>query len=236
MDKLRITKYSKWYFSLINYRSKNLPTGYTEKHHIIPKSLGGLDNLDNIVRLTAREHYIAHLLLTKMFPYDYIKTAKMVRAWCAMAWFVGDTQERLYKINSRTFNALRELFAKIMSDCQTGSNNSQYSTVWVHNKRLKQNKKVNINQSLEEGWQYGRIIKNWDIQEKNINKIKVCKNCNKQYKNRMHISAFCSAKCGRNYEYHKNSIWVEIQREDKTKKIKRQDYGAYKKYGWQKVG
>lgn len=36
---------------------------YYEKHHIIPKSLGGTNDNDNLVLLTAREHYIAHLLL-----------------------------------------------------------------------------------------------------------------------------------------------------------------------------
>ena len=36
---------------------------YYEKHHIIPKSVGGSNSPDNLVLLTAREHYIAHLLL-----------------------------------------------------------------------------------------------------------------------------------------------------------------------------
>ena len=36
---------------------------YYEKHHIVPKSLGGSNSPDNLVLLTAREHYIAHLLL-----------------------------------------------------------------------------------------------------------------------------------------------------------------------------
>lgn len=44
------------------------PEGYTERHHIIPKCLGGGESKDNLVRLTAAEHYIAHLLLMKMYP------------------------------------------------------------------------------------------------------------------------------------------------------------------------
>jgi hypothetical protein len=40
--------------------------GYTEKHHIIPKSLGGSNEENNLVNLTAKEHYICHLLLIKM--------------------------------------------------------------------------------------------------------------------------------------------------------------------------
>jgi hypothetical protein len=42
--------------------------GYVEKHHIIPKCLGGTDRKDNLVYLSAREHYVAHQLLAKIHP------------------------------------------------------------------------------------------------------------------------------------------------------------------------
>lgn len=42
--------------------------GYSENHHIIPKCLGGNDNLDNLIRLSGAEHYEAHLLLSKVYP------------------------------------------------------------------------------------------------------------------------------------------------------------------------
>lgn len=40
--------------------------GYSEKHHIIPRSLGGSNCKSNIAVLTPREHYLAHLLLVRM--------------------------------------------------------------------------------------------------------------------------------------------------------------------------
>ncbi len=59
--------YEKIYNNLCNRgREKRELHGYCEKHHIIPKCLGGLDNEDNITILTFREHFIAHLLLTKI--------------------------------------------------------------------------------------------------------------------------------------------------------------------------
>jgi len=59
-------KYTNWYYEIIHNAQNRIATGYIEKHHIIPRSLGGSNELSNIVRLTAREHYICHYLLTKM--------------------------------------------------------------------------------------------------------------------------------------------------------------------------
>ena len=62
-------KYSRWYFSIIDkaidrcWNKDNAPC-YIEGHHFIPRSLGGND--DTIVFLTAREHFICHVLLTKI--------------------------------------------------------------------------------------------------------------------------------------------------------------------------
>ena len=74
--------YSAVYCALISKRLKNPITKddcYVEKHHIIPKSEGGTDEPDNLVNLTAREHYIAHLLLAKIYD-DH-------KMWCALALF-----------------------------------------------------------------------------------------------------------------------------------------------------
>ena len=62
--------YSAVYCALISKRLRNPITKddcYCETHHIIPKSEGGLDEPDNLVNLTAREHYVAHLLLAKIY-------------------------------------------------------------------------------------------------------------------------------------------------------------------------
>lgn len=40
---------------------------YFETHHILPKALGGNNDPKNLIRLTAREHYLAHLLLAKIY-------------------------------------------------------------------------------------------------------------------------------------------------------------------------
>jgi hypothetical protein len=61
-------KYTKCYNRIIEraqlyHRTKKKDT-YFESHHILPKSLGGIDSSDNKILLTAKEHFICHLLLT----------------------------------------------------------------------------------------------------------------------------------------------------------------------------
>jgi hypothetical protein len=61
-------KYTNWYYKIIHNATNRVLTDsiYTEKHHIIPRSLGGDNSIKNLVKLTAREHFVCHLLLTKM--------------------------------------------------------------------------------------------------------------------------------------------------------------------------
>lgn len=56
------------YQRLIDRARERDVAGYAENHHITPKCLGGSNRPENIVRLTAREHFIAHRLLTRIHP------------------------------------------------------------------------------------------------------------------------------------------------------------------------
>lgn len=51
---------------IANAKARVCPNGYVEKHHILPKSLGGSDDSSNLVALTSREHFIAHMFLAKI--------------------------------------------------------------------------------------------------------------------------------------------------------------------------
>jgi hypothetical protein len=64
-------KYRRWYFSIIeNAKNRNYDKLLHERHHIIPKSLGGTNNKENIVCLYYREHFICHWLLVKFTTSD----------------------------------------------------------------------------------------------------------------------------------------------------------------------
>lgn len=54
------------YERFIYNRRHTYPFGSTERHHILPRSMGGTDEWDNLVRLSAKDHRHAHLLLYMM--------------------------------------------------------------------------------------------------------------------------------------------------------------------------
>ena len=64
-------KYDKIYDDLIERARGRLIEGYVEKHHIVPRCMGGSDDASNLVPLTPEEHYIAHQLLVKIHPTHY---------------------------------------------------------------------------------------------------------------------------------------------------------------------
>ena len=100
-------KYKDFYYQIINgAQSRTSNNGYTEKHHIIPKFLGGDNSKKNLVTLTAREHFLCHWLLTKMVT----EGKESYQAWNAfgcMLYLKNDSQQR-YKVNSRLFQQLKE--------------------------------------------------------------------------------------------------------------------------------
>lgn len=61
-------KWVKHYIMLIERARERTMEGYVERHHVIPRCMGGTDAKDNLVELTPEEHYTAHLLLMKIFP------------------------------------------------------------------------------------------------------------------------------------------------------------------------
>lgn len=91
---LKENKYSRWYYSIIENRLNNPLLGYTENHHIYPKSLGGSDDKSNKVQLSAREHWVCHQLLTRMT--EGIDRMKMLHP-CVLFKKVAGKNSRRYE-------------------------------------------------------------------------------------------------------------------------------------------
>lgn len=73
-------RYIEHYNRLIERARSRLLEGYSERHHIVPKCVGGTDEESNLVSLTPEEHYVAHQMLVKMYPGDMriLKAATMM--------------------------------------------------------------------------------------------------------------------------------------------------------------
>jgi len=100
-------KYTKCYYSIIN-RAKERVLGIQriEKHHIIPKSFGGSDEVTNIALLTLREHFICHLLLPKMTAGK--QRTKMIYALWMMCR-ASKTRREAYKCTSKTYEQVKQM-------------------------------------------------------------------------------------------------------------------------------
>lgn len=90
---------------------------YKELHHIKPLCMGGTDEKSNLVKLTAKQHFIAHWLLYKAY-----KTPKLAYAWYAMCRIGKGQSPR--RINSRYFKLAKENRARVLSENSKGSNNN----------------------------------------------------------------------------------------------------------------
>jgi len=108
-------KYTKWYNLIIDNAKLQLRKKkngmYYESHHIIPKSMGGVEE----VLLTAKEHYICHLLLCKMV--NGKDKHKMINALIKMAFNKSKGQERY---TAKNYSVVRKLIAEKNSEMFKG--------------------------------------------------------------------------------------------------------------------
>lgn len=92
---------------------------YYEIHHIVPRCMGGDDSSDNLVKLTAREHYVAHALLYYMH-----RTTKLAHAWFMMTrTSLSHNSNRDY--TSRQYEEARKAHVAAMKT-YTGEKNNFY--------------------------------------------------------------------------------------------------------------
>jgi hypothetical protein len=96
--------YEKIYNQIIERAKTRVLEGYKETHHIIPRCIGGADDRDNLVDLTAREHFICHWLLIRIYP----DNNKLWFAVNMMSNSYGNyKQHRDYKVSSKQYNEIK---------------------------------------------------------------------------------------------------------------------------------
>jgi len=114
-------RYSLIYWKLIERARDRILEGYFERHHVVPRSLGGDDEQENIVTLTAREHFICHCLLVRM-------TEGRDRQKMSLAlWTMARTRRKRIRITSRVFARLRTESASILKEMHKGKPRGSFS-------------------------------------------------------------------------------------------------------------
>ena len=166
-------KYFRWYYNMLNkalLEKRNKCNGnYYEGHHIKPLCKGG----KFIVLLTAREHFIAHLLLTKIYKNDM----QLSSAFNKM-FNVSENQDR-YLPASYWYEYKRKNFSKNHPAKQDKVKNKISKT-------LRKKFLIKLNEKLNNEF-FGLKFD-----------FHICKNCNNViYKSR--ANSFCSDKCSREY-------------------------------------
>jgi hypothetical protein len=173
--------YLKVYCNLIRKaNNRTPPEGYTEKHHIFPKSIFG--NNRRIVVLTAREHYIAHALLEKIcikrYGLKHWKTQKMITAfWCMNnqntknEYFNSYLYEssRIRYVDSQKGRKLTEEHKEKIRISTSGKNNPMYG------KFGKNHPAYGTTHSKEFKEKISKLLKNRVISKETIEKIKQAK-------------------------------------------------------------
>ena len=158
--------YEKHYKLLIEKAKHRILDCYSEKHHIIPRCIGGNDNSANLVRLTPEEHYLAHQLLVKIYPNNFalVKAASMMIP---------------KRPSNKLYGWLRRRLSAVRSIEQCGSNNNQYGTCWIYHE-LFGSKKIDkklLPHFIDQGWYQGRNLKKCKI---NVKPLKRNANFNSQ--------------------------------------------------------
>lgn len=123
--------------------------GYSERHHVVPKCLGGSDDPENIVRLTGSEHFVAHLLLVKMHPEN------PSLAYAAYMMTVKSRAHNGNRSRNKLYGWLRQ---RISSEAKkrTGERNGGFGTRWITDGV--NNQKIGKTDLIPEGWDFGRSL------------------------------------------------------------------------------
>lgn len=104
--------YQKHYDRLIDRARDRVLTGYSERHHIVPKCIGGTEAKANLVHLTAEGHFVAHQLLVKLHP----DNGKLLWALSAMT----NATKRHWGRSNKRYGWMRRRFAEMIGETHRG--------------------------------------------------------------------------------------------------------------------
>lgn len=109
---------------------------YHENHHIVPKCLDGTDDRENLTKLTAKEHYLVHWLLYKMYPLNW-------KISNAFFWMATENKKNNRRITSRQYERAKMAMSKNCSIRMKDVGNPMHKE--VSKKKISENMKGDNN-------------------------------------------------------------------------------------------
>jgi hypothetical protein len=116
--------YSKHYERLIERARTRMLDSYTETHHIVPRCVGGTNDLENLVELTPEEHFLAHQLLVKIYPGNR-----------GLLYAVVAMSGHNIRIGNKQYGWIRRKYSKMMSETMLGNKSRTGMTNSEHMKK-----------------------------------------------------------------------------------------------------
>jgi hypothetical protein len=141
-------KYSKYYYNIVaRAKSRTLAHGtYVEKHHVIPRSLGGSNEPENIVKLTAKEHLICHRLLIRMTT--GIQKSKM--AFAAWRMVFSSSKHKRFKVTARVYESIKIEMSKAAKERSKSYRHSTESKQKIAESKLGKPRAVTWGEKISE--------------------------------------------------------------------------------------
>lgn len=103
--------YNEFIQNILNTRGRFACGGeYHERHHIVPKCMGGTNDKENLIDLYAREHFEAHRLLALENP----SNKSLIFAWTCMAFPNSGVQKRC-ELTPKEYEEARKAISKVLS-------------------------------------------------------------------------------------------------------------------------
>jgi hypothetical protein len=138
---------------------------YVEEHHIVPKCMGGTNEKDNLVSLTAAEHFVAHQLLAKIYP-------KVAGLWSAAILMTSHKNGK--RVNNKTYAWLKVGLSRARSEEFLKTGGPTKNKKWIVCTKSQQVMLIKKDEKIPCGWVVGRNL-NKDIKKSQIEEAKALK-------------------------------------------------------------
>ena len=156
--------YAEFINRILNIRGRFNCEGYCERHHIVPRCMGGGDEEDNLIDLYAREHFEAHRILALENPHNKSLTYAW---WCMSVLTNKDTMMR-ETLSAKEYEEVKQIYSKLQSEREISEDTRKKISDTMKGRKYDLSRRQHISESLKDNPNVGivgliTIYKNQEI-------------------------------------------------------------------------